>query len=60
MNKLLLLALLSTGCASTSQYLQVEGEVPHYGLSAVKVSGGMCYVYVERNNGSSISCVQDE
>lgn len=58
--KYYLLLVLLTGCSSTSAYKQVGEEVPHYGLSEIKVPKGTCYVYVERNNGVALSCLDQK
>jgi hypothetical protein len=57
MKYLFLLGFLA-GCSSTSAYKQIGEEVPNYGLSEIKTSTGACYVYVERNNGVALSCVE--
>lgn len=45
------------GCSSTSAWKQSAEEVPHYGLSEIKTDTGVCYVYTERSEGVSLSCL---
>lgn len=56
MKALYLAAILALAGCATSPYTQVADEVPHYGLSSIKVPTGVCYIYVEKNNGVSLFC----